>query len=96
MRVIDYRVGRRGFLLTPMAILLVVLGHLCCLLPLLVPLGFGGALSLAGNLKPWLTLAAVILLIIKGWKIYRSGSGLPEKIIFWIAVAFVMLMSLVN
>jgi hypothetical protein len=72
----------------------------CCL-----PFGIVGALGLASisvwmvPLRPWLLGAAVLLLFVGFWQIYRRGKqcstrrSLVSLALFWIAVAVVVLVT---
>lgn len=80
------------------AILAALSALACCL-----PFGIVGALGLAGisvliaPLRPWLLAAAVLLLVVGFWQIYRRGKQCsthrsPVSVaLFWIAVAVVVL-----
>ena len=83
----------------PAAAILAALSALACCLPF----GIVGALGLASigvfiaPLRPWLLGAAVLLLFVGFWQIYRRGKqcitqrSLVSVALFWVAVAVVVL-----
>ena len=86
----------------PAAAILVALSALTCCLPF----GIVGALGLASIsvwiawLRPWLLGAAVLLLVLGFWQIYRRGkqcSTRPSRVsvaLFWVAAAVVVLVTI--
>ena len=80
------------------AILAALSALVCCL-----PFGIVGALGLASisvwiaPLRPWLLGAAVLLLVLGFWQIYRRGNQCSTQrshitlALFWVAVAVVVL-----
>lgn len=85
----------------PAAAILAALSALACCLPF----GMVGALGLAGvsvwiaPLRPWLLGAAVLLLVLGFWQIYRRGNQCNARrsrvsvAIFWMAAAVVLLVT---
>jgi hypothetical protein len=85
----------------PVAAILAVLSALACCLPF----GIVGALGLASAgvwiapLRPWLVGAAVFLLVLGFWQIYRRGNQCSARrshatvALFWIAVVIVLLVT---
>ena len=85
----------------PAASMLAALSALVCCLPF----GILGALGLAGMgvwtapLRPWLLGAAVLLLVVGFWQIYRRGKQCrtqrsPVSVaLFWLAVTVVVLVT---
>jgi hypothetical protein len=83
----------------PTAAMLAVLSALACCLPF----GIVGALGLASisvwiaPLRPWLLGAAVVLLVLGFWQIYRRGKQCSARrspvsvALFWLAVVIVLL-----
>jgi hypothetical protein len=83
----------------PAAAILAALSALMCCLPF----GIAGALGLASMgvwiapLRPWLLGAAVLLLVLGFWQIYRKGNQCSARrspvsvALFWVAVAVVAL-----
>jgi hypothetical protein len=86
----------------PVAAMLAALAALTCCLPF----GIVGALGVAGvsvwiaPLRPWLLGAAVVLLVLGSWQIYRrpnqcSTRRSPVSVaLFWLAVAVVILVTI--
>ena len=86
----------------PVAAILAALSALACCLPF----GLVGALGLASisiwiaPLRPWLLGAAVLLLMFGFWQIYRRGKQCRTQrsavsvVLFWIAVAVVVLVTI--
>jgi hypothetical protein len=86
----------------PVAAILAALSALACCLPF----GMVGALGLASigiriaPLRPWLLGAAVLLLVLGFWQIYRRGSQCSRQrspltlALFWIALAVVVLVTI--
>lgn len=86
----------------PAAAILAALSALACCLPF----GIMGALGLASisvwiaPLRPWLLGAAVLLLVLGFWQIYRRGSRCSTKrshisvALFWLALAVVVLITI--
>jgi len=86
----------------PAAAILAALSALTCCLPF----GIVGALGLASisvwiaPLRPWLLGAAVLLLVLSFWQIYRRGKQCDAKrsrvsvTLFWVAVAVVVLVTI--
>jgi mercuric ion transport protein len=87
---------------TSAAAILAALSALACCLPF----GIVGALGLASisvwiaPLRPWLLGAAVLLLVLGFWQIYRRGKRCgtqrsPVSVaLFWVAVAVVVLVTI--
>ena len=85
----------------PAAAILAALSALACCLPF----GLVGALGLASigvwiaPLRPWLLGAAVLLLVLSFWQIYRRGNQCRTRrsrvsvALFWLAVAVVVLVT---
>ena len=83
----------------PAAAILAALSALTCCLPF----GIVGALGLASisvwitPMRPWLLAAAVVLLVLGFWQIYRRGKQCSTRrspvsvALFWVAVAVVVL-----
>ena len=86
----------------PAAAILVALSALACCLPF----GIVGALGLAGisvwiaPLRPWLLGAALSLLVLGFWQIYRRGKQCSTRrssvsvALFWVAVAVLLLVTM--
>jgi hypothetical protein len=86
----------------PAAAILAALSALSCCLPF----GIVGALGLAGlsawiaPLRPWLLGAAVLLLVLTCWQLYRRGAQCSIRrsrvsvALFWLAVVVVFLVLL--
>jgi hypothetical protein len=86
----------------PAAAILAALSALACCLPF----GMVGALGLAGisvwiaPLRPWLLGAAVLLLAVGFWQIYRRGNQCSTRRstasvgLFWLAVIVVALVTI--
>lgn len=86
----------------PAAAILAAFSALACCLPF----GIVGALGLASvsvwiaPLRPWLLGAAVLLLLLGFWQIYRRGEQCSTRrspmsvALFWVAVAFVALVTI--
>src|SRR5260370_6423784 len=86
----------------PAAAILAALSALACCLPF----GIVGALGLASisvliaPLRPWLLGAAVLLLVVGFWQIYRRGNQCSTQrspvsvALFWVAVAVVVLITI--
>ena len=86
----------------PAAAILAALSALVCCLPF----GMVGALGLASisvwiaPLRPWLLSAAVLLLVLGFWQIYRRGKQCSTRrspmsvTLFWLAVAVVVLITI--
>lgn len=86
----------------PAAAILAALSALACCLPF----GIVGALGLASisvwiaPLRPWLLGAAVLLLVVGFWQIYRRGKQCSAQrspvsvALFWVAVAVVVLVTI--
>ena len=86
----------------PAAAILAALSALACCLPF----GIVGALGLASisvriaPLRPWLLSAAVLLLVLGFWQIYRRGKQCSARrsrtcvALFWVAVAVVVLVTI--
>jgi hypothetical protein len=86
----------------PAAAILAALSALACCLPF----GIVGALGLASisvwiaALRPWLLGAAVLLLVLGFWQIYRRGKQCSTQrsqvsvALFWVAVAVVVLVTI--
>lgn len=86
----------------PAAAILAALSALTCCLPF----GIVGALGLASvsvwiaPLRPWLLGAAVLLLVLGFWQIYRQGKHCSTRhsrvsvALFWVAVAVVALVTI--
>jgi len=82
----------------PAAAILAALSALACCLPF----GVAGALGLASvsvriaPLRPWLLRAAVFLLVLGFWQIYRRGNQCNLRrsrfsvVLFWLAVMVVL------
>jgi hypothetical protein len=85
----------------PAAAILAALSALACCLPF----GIVGALGLAGvsfwiaRLRPWLLGAAVLLLVLGFWQIYRRGNQCNVRrsrvsvALFWMAAVVVLLVT---
>lgn len=82
------------------AIIAALSSILCCL-----PFGIVGAIGLAGVgawiswLRPWLLGAAVVLLLLGFWQLYRRRNQCSRRsagsiALFWVAVAVVLLVAL--
>jgi mercuric ion transport protein len=86
----------------PAAAILAAFSALACCLPF----GLVGAVGLAGisvwiaPLRPWLLGAALLLLVLGFWQIYRRGKqcstqrSLVSVTLFWLAVAVVVLVTI--
>jgi mercuric ion transport protein len=86
----------------PGAAILAALSALACCLPF----GIVGALGLAGvsvwiaPLRPWLLGAAVLLLVVGFWQIYRRGNQCSTRrsplsiALFWLALVVVVLVTI--
>jgi len=86
----------------PAAAMLAALSALACCLPF----GLVGALGLAGisvwiaSLRPWLLGAAVLLLVLGFWQIYRRRNQCSTQrsrvsvALFWVAVVVVVLITI--
>lgn len=85
----------------PAAAILAALSALACCLPF----GLVGALGLASigvwiaPLRPWLLGAAVLLLVLGFWQIYRRGKQCTRRspvsvALFWVAVTVVILVAI--
>ena len=86
----------------PAAAILAALSALACCLPF----GIVGALGLASisvwiaPLRPWLLSAAILLLVVGFWRIYRRGNQCSTQrspvsvALFWVAVAVVVLVTI--
>ena len=86
----------------PAAAILAALSALACCLPF----GLVGALGLASigvwiaPLRPWLLGAAVLLLVLGFWRIYRRGNQCSTKrsrvsvALLWVAAAVVVLVTI--
>ena len=86
----------------PAAAILAALSALACCLPF----GIVGALGLASMsvwiapLRPWLLGAAILLLVVGFWRIYRRGNQCSTQrspvsvALFWVAVAVVVLVTI--
>lgn len=100
MRIIIWRIYEKNSLLFTLgALLTALMMHICCWGPLvLVPLGFGGVKYAVGDLiqtyKFYFNLMPFLMLLAAGWRTYRRGSHLIEKVAFWISVLLVSAMML--
>lgn len=86
----------------PAAAILAALSALACCLPF----GIVGALGLASisvwiaPLRPWLLGAAVLLLVLGFWQLYRRGKQCSLRrsrisvVLFWVAVVVVVLVTI--
>src|SRR5579885_1651301 len=86
----------------PAAAILAALSALTCCLPF----GLVGAVGLASvsvwiaPLRPWLLGAAVVLLVLGFWQLYRRGKQCSARrspvsvALFWVAVAVVVLVTI--
>lgn len=95
MQLIAWRVGRSNPVVMLLgAVFATLLAHICCVAPLLVPLGLSGAGTVLGKvietLQPWLYGLSISILVYTGWKIHRNPkSHMIEKVVYWITVVFV-------